>query len=435
MSLSSRELAVFLVILLLAVAARGAAVSVWQESLTDDRDSYLALARGLAEGRGYVRPGTDEPTAYRPPVFPLVLAPLLSVFNSGLSVALLHVLLGTATVALAWRIAYGLGLGRFSVWAAALTAVDPLLVRYTAWPMTETLATALVTLGAWLLVVGWTRSGRWRLATGLIFALAVLCRPSLWAVVLAPFGGWLLWSIWNGLRETPASSPRPIQASRLRTWAALRQAVPALLAIVLLVGAWTIRNARALGHPVATTTHGGYTLLLGNNPVFYENVVEHQWGAVWTGPTFERWSDELQSAAKGAAADTSEVAFDRFCYQRAVHWIRTHPSEFTRACLFRLARFWNPTPLGPAAVGPPFLQAIVAVYFLILISSGFVGLVAGWCRGDRRWGLLMLMVLGLSAVHMVYWSNTRFRAPVTPLLAVGAASAVRGTGQRIRDTQ
>jgi len=41
-----------------------------------------------------------------------------------------------------------------------------------------------------------------------------------------------------------------------------------------------IRNLALFGEPVWTTTHGGYTLALANNPVYYRNVLD---GEPWPG--------------------------------------------------------------------------------------------------------------------------------------------------------
>ena len=41
------------------------------------------------------------------------------------------------------------------------------------------------------------------------------------------------------------------------------------LTIVLVLSPWMIRNLLVFGEPVWTTTHGGYTLALANNPVYY----------------------------------------------------------------------------------------------------------------------------------------------------------------------
>ena len=48
---------------------------------------------------------------------------------------------------------------------------------------------------------------------------------------------------------------------------------------------WAVRNALVLGEPVWTTTHGGYTLALANNEVYYRDVLGGSPGQVWYGQT------------------------------------------------------------------------------------------------------------------------------------------------------
>src|SRR5690349_9739603 len=58
-----------------------------------DPDHYLELARSLAEGKGFAWHG--RPTAYRPPLYPMVLAPLVALLGRhlALGIAALHLAL------------------------------------------------------------------------------------------------------------------------------------------------------------------------------------------------------------------------------------------------------------------------------------------------------------------------------------------------------
>ena len=59
-------------IVLLAVVLRAAVMCVAAGAF-DDPDNYLPMARSLASGEGFAFKG--RPTAYRPPLYPLMLAP------------------------------------------------------------------------------------------------------------------------------------------------------------------------------------------------------------------------------------------------------------------------------------------------------------------------------------------------------------------------
>ena len=89
-------------LVVVAMVVRGAVIVPTLGRL-DDPDNYLPLARSLAEGRGFLMNG--RPTAYRPPLYPMVLAPWsLPGDRLGRGVAGLHLALGAGTVALtAWR--------------------------------------------------------------------------------------------------------------------------------------------------------------------------------------------------------------------------------------------------------------------------------------------------------------------------------------------
>src|SRR5205823_6088481 len=59
------------------------------------------------------------------------------------------------------------------------------------------------------------------------------------------------------------------------------------LSLGLVLLPWMIRNLWVFGEPVGTTTHGGYTLALANNPVYYREVLNGPPGRVWTG--YDQW--------------------------------------------------------------------------------------------------------------------------------------------------
>jgi hypothetical protein len=155
-------------------------------------------------------------------------------------------------------------------------------------------------------------------------------------------------------------------------------------------------------------------LWLANNPSFYQvEVVE---GRNWAGsPEFDDW----QRANEALTRSRGEIEKDREFRRAAMDWVTAHPDDAARAAAYRLASFWGLQP----RTGPPALRPVVGVYYAALFVLAAVGwlLVEGW-RGP--WATPTGVVLALSVVHTVYWSNMRFRAPVEPLLAIWAAVAV-----------
>ena len=166
----------FAVMLAIAVRA-GAAFGV--HGSFDDPDNYLPLASSLAHGEGLSWNG--RPTAYRPPLYPILLAPLVKFGDERplLGIALLHLALGAATVALTARTAQRWELCEVRVAAAALiVACDPVLVWQSRFVMTETLGAFLVALALFEVAHPGLPGS---LKGGVCLGLAALCRPSLLA--------------------------------------------------------------------------------------------------------------------------------------------------------------------------------------------------------------------------------------------------------------
>jgi len=416
---SSRRSTVAL--LALAALVRIAAAWHWSDNLDDDRDVYRAIALGIVEGRGFSSPGSTVPTAYRPPLYPLLLV-VTGGAQSTLSVAAINVLFGTATVGFVLAAARLLQLTRRAAWLAGLlTAIDPLLVYYTSFPMTETLCTALLTAFLWTVLRTLNASGfaqlRWSAAAGLLLGLTALCRPTVWACAALLLAAWAIFS----LRPRP-----PLAASRLPSAATI---FALLCAAVLTVAPWGLRNAKTFGRPIITTTHGGYTILLGNNPNYYREVVDQPLGVVWDGshgPGQSAWAAELNQTMIDAGL-FGEVERDQWMSREAWRTIASEPRLFARACLRRFLHFWSLKPsVRFDGSSPAFIERAAATYYVLVFTFAAGGLAAfALGRAPRTlWAAPILLIAGFLGVHLVYWTDARMRAPITPELALLAALGV-----------
>jgi 4-amino-4-deoxy-L-arabinose transferase-like glycosyltransferase len=395
-----RALAAVVVIGVLARVAVLACGARLAEGRFDDHDNYLLLARAVATGRGFSIAG--RPTAYRPPLFPMILAPVVATLGdrTAWGVAGLHLVLGACTVLLTAAAGRGFGLGPGRVLAAAaVVACDPVLVAQSRVVMTETLAAFLAAATLASLTVPGRRGAA---LGGVMFGLSALCRPSAWPAALLTAAARLVPGL--DFAQTP-------------TRERLYQSATLLLAAAATAAPWAVRNARVFGTPIVTTTHGGYTLALANNPVYYDEVVNGPPGAVWTGPNQALWWDAVSQAGRGL----SEPEADRRLGRATVRFITTRPGDFTRASVQRLGRFWGLAPAG--AVYPRPLRIGSALWTLPLWVALGLGLAR---RRSWRWPLVAapLSLIGLSLVHTVYWTDLRMRAAVVPAIAVVAATAV-----------
>jgi hypothetical protein len=190
------------------------------------------------------------------------------------------------------------------------------------------------------------------------------------------------------------------------------------LATVATLAPWAWRNARVFGEPVWTTTHGGYTLALANNPVYYADVLDGP-QAVWTGPNQSEWFDAINRATAGLP----EPEADRAHRAEALRMVRERPNTFARASIARLGRFWGLAPSG--AVYPAWLRVLTAAWtapFWVALALG-LGRRDGWAWAWPR-VVAAAFLAALTLVHLAYWTDLRMRAPLVPALALIAFGAI-----------
>jgi 4-amino-4-deoxy-L-arabinose transferase-like glycosyltransferase len=327
-----------------------------------------------------------------------------------------HAGLGIATVALLFATARLWGLGGDTAFVAALlVALDPILLNQSTLIMTETLAALLAVLG----LHGLTRladrpSFKSATVAGAVLGLASLCRPTflVWSVLVLTV---LLWRV-------------------VRWRLALRWPVLLLLSMTVVIAPWVVRNAWVLGRPVVATTHGGYTLLLGNNARFYDFLRHRQPGEVWDSRELDA---EYSQFLRESAYD--EVRADRWAYGRAIATMRGQPRMFAQACVVRQLRLWGLVPHridAHESATNRLLRYAVGVWYALVLVLAIVGAVIVRGRLVRHpwlWGVLLC--LAFTAAHTVYWSNLRMRAPLMPVVCIFAAVGAVSVWRRLPHAQ
>ena len=434
-SLGRRFWNIAAIVFLLALVVRTTAIMLGSASLQEDPDAYARIAVTLAKTGtiGYEAEGgaPPNPTAYRPPLYPWLLSWL--VFGEKLSlpaVGAMHVIMGITTVLLTARIGLLLGMGKAAWWAAAGVAIDPLLIRAGQQVMTETIATLLSIVALYFVAMQFCaipapfqgqslrtmrhRSVLLQIMLGGTLGLAILARPT-----AAP---WVLWVL-----ITLAFNNSAIQYRWKIPWIVL-------LTVVILLTPWTARNFAQFGKPIWSTTHGGYTLLLANNPSLYSHFrsagpsrnwdpsdFHSHWAALELGaqPSPNFWSEPVQAHAE--PTNFSEVETDQIAYRAAWNTISDEPSSFLLSCVYRVIWLWH---LFPNQNSQSYTNWSIGLWYGIVFSNALFGafyVYQQW-RLNRDtnctaiWVASLGLVVSLTIVHSIFWSNMRMRAPAMPVI-------------------
>lgn len=404
-----------LVMLVVAAAAlRAGVITARWDRLSADPDAYRVIAENLARHGTFSRTiGAEpvQPTAFRPPLYPMLLTAVAWRGQvAPVVVAVIHVLAGSLTVVLVWVLGQRCGWARKSYLAALLVAVDPILLNQSSEVMTETVATLLTAL-ALLALVQWSRraSVPSALLAGGALGLAVLCRPT-----------FLAWGGLCGLAMLVVD----------RTGRRALYAGSFAVAFAVVLAPWGLRNLHTFGRPIVTTTHGGYTLLLGNNPSFYQYLRSGSWGSVWDANELQPLldADAEKHPATVPHGGLSEREADRRLYDLARQTIREQPAMFLYASVLRLGNLWSPLAhrIDPHETrrGAAMRWTVAAWYVIsfIMMGAGIVRLRFKLFAQPWLWGTLCVLTFML--VHSIYWTNMRMRAPLTPIIALVAAAGV-----------
>lgn len=380
------------------------AFSDWQPISGDDAFRYDFTARALLDGRGYIQLN-GTPTAFWPPGYPLLLAATYAVFGESVLVAqLLNVAFGTATVALVYLIGVRTLGSRAGLFGAAIVGCFPSLIFFTAVTLSEVAFTFLALLGIYLLIVeaqgNQQRDLRLLLAAGLILGFATLVRGQalLLPVVLVPF--WLA----SGMRWPRISG----------------KLIAIALGIGLVVAPWTIRNAIELDSPVLISTNAGVDFWIGHN--------EEAGGSfgVSGGEALVFRYPELSAVER-------EVRINREGFTEGLAYAVTHPAQEALLPLKKLFWLyyndeeglkWNEGHGGQTFLSDGVRQGLTAlsnIYYFAVLGLLIVSAPL-WFSRHQPGRVLLVSLLGYwTLIHLVFFGDPRFHAPIIPVIALLAA--------------
>jgi 4-amino-4-deoxy-L-arabinose transferase-like glycosyltransferase len=363
-----------------------------------DAVKYVFLARQLlATGVYGLEPGI--PDARVPPGYPLFVAGVFALTDqSMMMVRFGQVVLGTVMVWLTFLIGREIRDRRTGLLAALIIAVYPAWIYWNLLFLSETLFTFLLLAFAWLLLRSMKNpTAQYGAATGVVFALALFTREVLYMFpVLLPLFPWWSRVPWR------------------RAW---RYLFVFVIALLLTLSPWLVRNHSAFGHVFYTE---------GSEATRYRLA-----GSGYLSPFFQYLADESITPPP----DKSDEYLER--YGKASDMIRvshiiTAPRTYMRHLVNRAVELWlHPNGL----VSLPDILVVRTVYIavhLALLGLAGVGIVVGLRRRDVSAGVLTLILVYFTGTSL-FFSNPhpRYTLPVLPLIFALAAFAVNSALERI----
>jgi 4-amino-4-deoxy-L-arabinose transferase-like glycosyltransferase len=410
------------------------------------------IARALVAGYGYSDPFANAflahtgPTAWLPPVYPLLLAGIFRLFGvythaSAWVLFTLQSAFSAATALATYQIAARCFSRRVALWSAWIWALYPAAMQYAVrWPWETTISTALFSfmLALSLRMRGVDRSTfsvdrsepttalperttdneqrtTYWLYFGFLWGLIALSNSTL-LIFLPVCGLWIL---------LPAPGTNSGAPSKLRLGGLVRiLSGPTLAALVFLalIAPWTLRNQRVFHTFIPLRGNFGAELFMGNGPGSNGLLMEY----------YHPFQDPRQLRDYAALGEVRYVARQG----AAAHaFIAAHPAHFAADVARRIYFFWAGVPHPSDEAW--YNEAGRTLNFAFISLAGLMGLVLALRHRIPAAGLFASAFLLLPIPYYIVTVHARFRHPLEPLITILAVylfqSATRTRSPQGRD--
>lgn len=383
-----------------------------------DQLSYHTLAVRLLNGHGFTfgenwwpLTKAGAPTAHWSYLYTLSLTGIYGLFGPHpLAARLLQAIVaGLAHPLLAYRLGLHVGRRATALVAAALTALYPYFVYYSATLMTESLFIIFVLAQLLLLaeLAGTPqRPGRKQvLLLGLSAGAAILLRQLF--LLLLPF----LWLWWWGVHY------------RRERRVPLKSSLAAAMLVAAMILPFTAYNYLQFDRVVLLNTNAGYAFFFGNHPIYgtrFEPILPPEMGS---------YLDLIPREVR----PLDEVALEKELMRRAITFVRDDPVRYARLSLSRIPPYFE---FRPSRDSDLLSNVARTAGFGLLLPFMLLG-IWQWLRAagrghrvDTPASLLLLFALLYTILHVLTWTLVRYRLPVDAVLLVFAANALYPLARR-----
>lgn len=399
------------------------ATMLWNNTpiiLKGDEPEYVTIAEGLnQEGRFSSTPAMlklyqggkpGDPTAYRSPVLPLIIAAHYRLFGSSLTYPRITlILLSSLTCVLLAFLGRNIGYPLAGLLAGAIWALWPpaLFGSYSADRLLNENLAAFFLVGSTILMLTFRHALTpvRIVASGLLLGLAILTR------------GYLLFLL-------------PLSIIFIALWPIKRRSQVAILfalSSIIVPGTWVIRNWIVMGKPVLSTQTDHF--YLGNNAwargSFGGDVLTLRYEAPQIKALIERHPN---------FREMSEMERSQMWSQEAVNSVTSNPARFIWLLGRKTLLYLAPTQTWAR-------KFYRWHYPLALILPFFIaGIVITIRRGLKRETLLLLLpVIAVYIATLLTYALDRYRFPIEPFIvllgAIGIVESIRWLYWRARRTQ
>jgi 4-amino-4-deoxy-L-arabinose transferase-like glycosyltransferase len=350
------------------------------------------IGRSLASGQGFSNPFNEVsgPTAWEPPLYPLLIGGVFKLFGiyshaSALVLLSINSFFSALTCIPIFLIAKRCFNEKVAVWTSWTWALLPSVMYWcTRWVWETSLAALLLAVIFWL-TLDLEERGGWKpwVEFGLLWGIAALTNTSLLSFLPAT-GLWVWYRRWK------------------RGKSSLVGVILASVVCVACITPWLVRNHRVFGRFVFIRSNFGAELRLGNGP-----------GANGTWMEYLHPSQNVLAMREYKAI--GELGYVAERKRQAIEFIRQDYARFADLSLRRFIYYWGGLPrLAEIPVLAPFKDSV----FLASTILSFWGLGRALRKRQPGAWLFLWLILSYPTIYYFVFPHPRYRHPIEPELGV-----------------
>ncbi len=190
-----------------------------------------------------------------------------------------------------------------------------------------------------------------------------------------------------------------------------------MVAFVAVQVPWVVRNYRAFGEPLVTTTLGGFNIYRHNGMI-----EEGKYHTGYSHPEMQRKIRKLTDATGRPVTSFSETELDQLLKAEGTRIIRTYPWRYLKLSTMRLVWIWYNENSG---------RGLYAVMNFLVYLLAFAGLFYALRSREPVYFLLLAHIAYFVAVHAAINVQYRFICPIMPYMILLAGLPVYAWRQRL----
>jgi 4-amino-4-deoxy-L-arabinose transferase-like glycosyltransferase len=422
----------------LAFAARAGLVLHLHAWRSPNAMEHRSIAQSLVAGKGFSFSdwGNFGPTSVQSPPFPFLLAGMYEIFGADtptdgsltdanvayFAIMMINALAGAALVWLTYSMARTLGGSTLTALLAAAAV--------SIWPSQVYAARAVQAIS---------------LITASLAATIILFHRAMQTGRLAPWIGYSIVATFATLTEPVFLPALAISGGLTLIWrtlpttARLRNAAVLLVAVLTIIGPWTLRNRIVHGHWVPIKSSMWVNVWKGNNefatgtdrlpPSSREKktAVQNMFSDdefVESALDRDRQYDMLDPSQKSRLHNQPEMVQETVFKDFALTWIKAHPQRYLELCAIRIIKT-----IGVDWDNPKSYNIVYIVSRYLLLVLTIVGLFVAL---RQKWSLLFpAIIIGTSLfTYAVTVTAARFSIPFEPIQLCLAAACIAAPFER-----